>query len=253
MSNLETDADLSRRILHAESYPFARPACSYLFEDGRMSPLPEGACSGRFPVIASGSNASPARLLAKFGDNHRIPVTRATLEGFAVVFAGHFTAYGAIPATLAPHDGASSSVWITWLTADQLQIMHRSEGVVECREAIQRYDFVDLTGIMLRPERMQPVERAGAYLSRRMLAPEGAPIRFAETAIAGSKLSARSHRSTLGFVASLLQPAEPFHAFMEHVFSGVAARQALFERLTPYTLSISDDPKASNADAVKAR
>ena len=95
--------DLPDRIRHAESYPFARPSCSYLFKDGGMYPLPPNACAGRLPIVASGSNASPERLLAKFGKIETIPVTRAELRHFVVVFAGHFTAYGAIPATLCPH------------------------------------------------------------------------------------------------------------------------------------------------------
>ena len=228
--------DLTRRILHAENYPFARPACSYLFRGRMMFPLPLGATEDRLPVIASGSNASPTRLAAKFGDGEEIPVTRAELRHFAVVFAGHFTAYGAIPATLCPHRDAVTDVWITWLTPDQLQVMHRSEGVIGCREAMQRYDFVELIGIDLRPERMAPVDRAGAYLSRRMLAPAGEAIRFAEIVAAGNSLVARSHRSTLRHAAALLEPARPFHAFMDRVLSGVAERQTLFEQLTPYTI-----------------
>ncbi len=201
-----------------------------------MFPLPSGATEDRLPIIASGSNASPARLAAKFGDSEEIAVTRAELRHFAVVFAGHFTAYGAIPATLCPHRGAITDVWITWLTPDQLQIMHRSEGVIGCREAMQRYDFVELIGIDLRPERMEPIDQAGAYLSRRMLAPTGEAIRFAEVAATSSRLVARSHRSTLRHAADLLEPAQPFDAFMNKVLSGVAERQTLFERLTPYTI-----------------
>ncbi len=228
--------DLESRILHAESYPFARPACSYLFRGQMMVPLPSGATEDRLPVIASGSNASPVRLAAKFGDREEIAVTRAELRHFAVVFAGHFTAYGAIPATLCPHRDAVTDVWITWLTPDQLQIMHRSEGVIGCREAVQRYDFVELIGIDLRPERLAPIDRAGAYLSRRMLAPAGEAIRFAEIAAASSSLTARSHRSALRHAATLLAPAQPFHAFMDRVLSSVAERQTLFERLTPFTI-----------------
>ncbi len=228
--------DLAQRILHAEDYPFARPACSYLFRDQMMFPLPPGATEDRLPIIASGSNASPTRLAAKFGASEEIPVTRAELRHFTVVFAGHFTAYGAIPATLCPHWGAVTDVWITWLTPDQLQIMHRSEGVIGCREAAQRYDFVELIGIDLRPERMEPIDEAGAYLARRMLAPAGEAIRFAEVAAVGSSLVAQSHRSTLRHAAALLQPARPFHTFMDRVLSGVTERQTLFERLTPYTI-----------------
>jgi len=235
------DPDLNDRILHAEAYPFARPACSYLFQEGGMHPLPAGACWGRLPILASGSNAAPARLLAKFGMDHDIPVTRAELRDFAVVFAGHFTAYGAIPATLFPHEGTCADVWITWLNAEQLTIMHQSEGVIGCREAAQRYDFVELTDIDLRPERQAPVQDAGAYLSRRMLAPEGRPIRFAEIVSARSDLEARSHRAALRLASNLLAPATSFSSFMGRVLSDVAERQRLFEQLTPFTIERADD------------
>ena len=228
--------DLPDRIRHAESYPFARPACSYLFKDGGMRPLPPDACAGRLPIIASGSNASPERLFAKFGKIETIPVTRAELRHFAVVFAGHFTAYGAIPATLCPHPGACTQVWITWLTSPQLTVMHRSEGVIGCREAVQRYDYVELVGIDLRPEHMEPVDRAGAYLSRRMFAPSGEAIRFAEVAAISSSLVAHSHRSTLRNTATILEPEWSFEAFMDHVLKGVDERQTLFERLSDYTI-----------------
>ncbi len=244
--------DLASSIRHAESYPYARPACSYLFDGGRMLPLPDDAHRDRLPIIASGSNAAPARLFAKFGSDHRIPVTRAVLQGFAVVFAGHFTSYGAIPATLCPHPQIATEVWITWLTPEQLTIMHQSEGVIGCREAHQRYDFVDLEGIELTLDQHAPVNRAGAYLSRRMLAPEGDPIRFAEVATSDGVLEARSHNAALKLVARLLQPTVHYHMFMRQVLSTVGARQALFEKLTPYTLDRSDLLTPSIVDATSA-
>lgn len=229
--------DLISRIEHAESYPFARPACSYLFEEGCMLPLPKGACQDRFPIVASGSNASPARLRSKFGNEHRIPVTRATLHDFAVVFAGHFTAYGAIPATLCPHQGARTEVWITWLTPDQLTIMHRSEGVIGCREAMQRYDFHELDGIGLHPDGLPPVNRAGAYLSRRMLAPDGRPVRFAEVPTSNCHLEARSERSVLRQAHACVAEEIDFVDFMSGVFSGADQRQSLFQQLTPHIIN----------------
>ena len=230
------NANLALRIRHAEAYPFARPACSYLFADGRMQPLSDRAVDGRVPVVASGSNASPERLRAKFGIDEVIPVTRATLRDFAVVFAGHFTAYGAMPATLCPSIGACTEVWITWLTPLQHIVMHRSEGVIDRREVEQRYEYVDLVGLDLRLERGARVERAGAYLSRRMLAPAGEPIRFAEVLSSGAGFEARSERSMLRVAAALLDPETAFADFMARVLSGVGQRQALFQALSPFTV-----------------
>ena len=232
-----TPSDLAAAIQHACAYPFARPACSYLFKDGGMHPLSPDFHEGRIPVLASGSNASPKRLRAKFDDaDDPIPVTKAVLHDFAVVFAGHFTGYGAIPATLAPSPKASTTVWITWLTRPQLAIMHRSEGVIACREVEQRYDYIELGNLDLHPEQSGPVSSAGAYLSRRMMAPEGHPIRFAEVSSRQCQLRALNQRSVLRLAHKLLDPDVSFSMFMSRVLSDPSQRQALFYELSPKTM-----------------
>ena len=237
MNDIVDAPSLAQRIEHAKAYPFSRPASSYLFTKGSMQPLTDQAWRDRTPVIASGSNASPGRLAAKFGMHERIPVTRASLRDFAVVFAGHFTAYGAIPATLYRVDGASAEVWITWLTSSQLEVMHQSEGVIGCREAEQRYDYVELNDLNVETDIGPPIGRAGAYLSRRMLAPDGDPLRMAEVLASAPKLKAWSHPAALHLVAKILAPDQSFKCFMASVLSGVQQRQALFKTLTPSTLS----------------
>ncbi len=234
--------DLAERIRHACAYPFARPACSYLFKGGGMQPLSPGATEGRIPVLASGSNAAPLRLAAKFGgDDDAIPVTRAVLHDFAVVFAGHFTGYGAIPATLAPQPGARTKIWITWLTPSQRAIMHRSEGVIGCREMEQRYDYIELRDLVLHPERMPAIDQAGAYLARRMLAPGGEPIRFAEVFSESCSLTALPEHAILRLAHRLLEPTTGFSRFMSRVLSGPEQRQTLFRALAGHTIGRESD------------
>ncbi len=202
-----------------------------------MRPLSPGATEGRMPILASGSNAAPERLTAKYGrDSDAIPVTRAALHDYAVVFAGHFTAYGAIPATLAPQPGSCTNIWITWLTPSQLAIMHRSEGVIGCREAEQRYDYIELRDLDLYPERMPVIDKAGAYLSRRMLAPEGLPIRFAEVSSENCRLKALPEHAALRLAHQLLEPATGFASFMSRVLSGPEKRQTLFRALADHAI-----------------
>ncbi|MGI9491229.1 MAG: hypothetical protein ACR2QF_02260 [Geminicoccaceae bacterium] len=202
-----------------------------------MHPLPKCFDRGRIPVVASGSNAAPQRLYAKFGENNGvIPVTRAVLHHFAVVFAGHFTAYGAIPATLVPCPNASTDVWITWLTPPQLDIMNKSEGVVGCREVAQRYDYIELSGLALHTRQLGPITEAGAYLSRRMLANEGEPIRFAEVFSRNCHLQALNQRSMLRLAHRRLDREVSFSMFMARVLSHAEERQALFQQLTPHTI-----------------
>ena len=87
----------------AKGYPFAAPEGSYLLQDGAARPLetpgPE-VFAGRTPVIAHGSNRAPEQLRRKFGAGAQIPVTRAWLSDYDVVYSAHVTMYGAIAANL---------------------------------------------------------------------------------------------------------------------------------------------------------
>jgi hypothetical protein len=236
-ASAETALDLAERIRHAEGYPYSRPACCYQYAGGRLLPLPADFALARTPVIATGSNAAPARLQAKFAAaGEIIPVTRARLRDFAVVFASHFTGYGAAPATLHPAPGAVSAVWITWLTEAQLAAMHLSEGVGISRERVQRYDYVPLSGLDLQLERGPRIDAAGAYLTRRVLASDGLPIRFAEFAAPGCRFAAQSQTITLRRLHRLLEPALDYPTFMQRILASAEYRQTLFERLTPHTL-----------------
>jgi hypothetical protein len=150
-------ATLSALIRTAERYPFGRPERSYIFRNEPGARLEADWRTSRTPVLAIGANASPERLRLKFGATpHAIPVTRGSLDGFAVVHAAHFARYGAIPATLHPAAGASVDLFVTWLDPAQLTLMHLSEGVG------QRYHYVVLEGLRLLADGVGTVTRAGA-------------------------------------------------------------------------------------------
>ena len=87
----------------------------------------------RYPIIGYGSNANPAQLQNKFYDKDDdtstvIPVFKATLEGYDVVYANSFASYGSIPATITASPGTTVSVWITLLDKSQLATMDKTEG-----------------------------------------------------------------------------------------------------------------------------
>jgi hypothetical protein len=132
----------------AERYPFARPTRSYVYRASPAAQLEGDWRSSRSPVLAIGANAAPERLRIKFpGRSEVIPVERARIHGFAIVYAAHFATYGAIPATLHPESGAVSELFVTWLSPAQLELMHRSEGVG------QRYTYRTLERLVLEVDR----------------------------------------------------------------------------------------------------
>jgi len=113
------------RFHRAAAYPYARPDHSYVYDDGAtvaLDEFPGEVTAGRTPVLAFGSNAAPEQLRRKFGatPDTVIPVIRADLADFDVVYSAHLTAYGAVPATLAPSPGARLQTWVTWLDDAQL-------------------------------------------------------------------------------------------------------------------------------------
>ncbi|WP_119462151.1 hypothetical protein [Rhodospirillaceae bacterium SYSU D60014] len=123
----------AERLALAKGYPFFIPEESYLLADGAVRPLPaldDPVFAGRTPVLAVGSNQSPDQLRRKFAHfppPARIPVTRAWLADFDVVYATHITRYGSIPGNLFPTPGARVRLSVTWLDAEQLAAMHATE------------------------------------------------------------------------------------------------------------------------------
>jgi hypothetical protein len=147
------------------SYPYAREAGPYLFVNGAAYPyvelapgllghgsvrvgdavlpvtdllhtlgLADRVTRPRTPVIAYGSNATVSALTRKYvaptiTRPAVIPVTRALLHDYDVVWSPHLVYNGAMPATIVRSPGTAIEVWLTWLDDAELQRMHDSEGV----------------------------------------------------------------------------------------------------------------------------
>jgi len=151
----------------AKGYPYAAPQSSYLFRDGASQPLTgtldPALLTGRFPVIAYGSNRAPEQLQRKFGhlagEASAIPVTRAWLAGHDVVYSGHMTRYGSLSATLHQARGTRVQVYVTWLTEPQLLRMHETEL------GAGNYGYGRLRGIDLALEGGPQLAEAFCYLA----------------------------------------------------------------------------------------
>jgi hypothetical protein len=124
-------------------YPFDVPSYSFMWSAGQVNPVSSSApieefSAGRHPVLAIGSNASPAQLTRKFDDipftdpsspDGSIPVLTAVVDGVDVVYGAHLAWYGSLPATLLDTTGGRAHVYITWLTDRQMERMNETEGL----------------------------------------------------------------------------------------------------------------------------
>ena len=160
----ETDDALLRL---AKGYPYAAPAGSYLYRDGKAAAL-NGALdpaltAGRVPVIAHGSNRAPEQIHRKFGHlagrDSEIPVTRAWLHDHDVVYSAHMTRYGSISATLHEAPGTRVQVYVTWLTETQVERMHETEI------GAGNYGYGRMSRVTLAVESGPTLNEAFAYLS----------------------------------------------------------------------------------------
>lgn len=212
-------------IKHAKAYPYSIPESSYVL--GR-----EGidACGcmpsfdGRSAVIASGSNASPERLMAKYSDHPHllddpICVVRAQLHHFDVVYSAHIACYGAIPATLAHLPGAVADVFVTWLTNAQLAHMHKTEarGI--------NYDYAKLTGIQLLCDSGAGLTTAHAYISKHgCLNNDGNPVPLAAINAHGRQWRAMNQEQVLDYARALAAPNETTDDFIRQNVDSKQAR-----------------------------
>ncbi|MBL3700892.1 gamma-glutamylcyclotransferase [Leucobacter luti] len=97
------------------------------------SVLEEGlgvVADGLVPVLAIGSNASPAQLRHKFGTEPgvlMVPSLRARVTGLRVGFAGFVASLGYVPATIFPEPGAQIELAVQFLSRSQLRAVDRTE------------------------------------------------------------------------------------------------------------------------------
>ena len=86
--------------------------------------------AGRIPVLAVGSNASPAQLrrkLAAAGLRPVMPITAVQVRGLAVGVSAHVSRPGYLPATPIHDPTATSGLWVTWPDAATLAAIDQTE------------------------------------------------------------------------------------------------------------------------------
>lgn len=220
------------RLALALDYPYAAPAHSYLFAEGREQPIAAADFRGRRPVVAHGSNRAPAQLLRKFGAAAEIPVTYGWLAGHDVVYAAHVTRYGAVSSTLQRAPGCRVRVALTWLDAGQLARMHETEGAAS-------YPFGSLEGVAFEPEAGPAAERLSCYVNAHgSLAEAGRPLGLALLQAEGRPHRAGLQRDLQERLRARHHPDDPLETHVLALIADAARRRTLAERLRAEALPL---------------
>ena len=237
-------SDDESKLERAKGYPYHAPAYSYLFVNGTAheiikaqgDPVLDGqifageerlattkflrrigvhnppGLEQRTPVIAHGSNASPAQLARKFAgvdDDVIIPVLRGGLVDYDVVYAAHFTAYGSIPATLEASSGTTAEIAVIYLSDAQLALMHGTEGLGA------NYVYGRLGGILLDVDGLDPLAEAFVYLTLRGAAMlSGDPVALSSVTAHRRRFRAQPTPAMLALARDRLAPGMGLDAFI---------------------------------------
>lgn len=220
--------DLAERVARALAYPFDPHPEPFLFDRGEAAPLDAASPArfeGRVPILAVGSNASPKRLVEKFGLDAVAPVTFAVVEDHVVAHSAKFTRYGSMPATLHPWPGARARVHATWLTEEQLAAMDATESLgVE-------YERVAMPAALLGgPAYAGAVE---TYLSLAgALTHEGAPVVSAAAWVEGDAPPAKDQRAAQAIAMAHLDHQGDVETFIAENLTDEALRLARIAKLS---------------------
>ena len=194
MGEQEETAAILKRAL---AYPFATPERSYLYRDGAAAQLPAAGpdLSGRTPLLSYGANAAPEALARKLASlpGVEMPVMRAELEGFDVVYSAHVSPYGAVPATLIESPGTVAPVFVIHPTPEQRALLTASE---------LNYDLVEAGGVE-------------AYRSKHgHLSLEGSAVALAAVRSRGRTLPELDQPAILERVRTALEPELTLEEFV---------------------------------------
>jgi hypothetical protein len=152
--------DTGEILRRALSYPYATPNRSYLYHAGSAEELPAGGpdLSSRVPLLAYGANAAPEALARKLAPlpEAELPVLRAKLHDFDVVYSAHVSPYGTVPATLKESGGTRAPVFVLYPNEKQLRLVTAKEP---------NYDLVALEGIACGLEDGTEISELAAYIS----------------------------------------------------------------------------------------
>ncbi|WP_366657546.1 hypothetical protein [Fodinicurvata sp. EGI_FJ10296] len=217
------------RLDRAFGYPYPAPEHSYLFVDGNAQPLAahfqaDIERDGRIPVLAFGSNRAPAQLARKYQGwptGTTIPVTRALITGWDVVYGSHIASYGSLPACLYPSPGTMATIAVNWLTPSQLDRMHETEGPHD-------YAFSSVEAVDLAIDALPTPETV--YYYRPLHTPfmhEGAPVALSAVSARGRRWRESDQRGAQMLLRDVLAPDSTLEDF---VWAGITDAEVRRDR-----------------------
>jgi hypothetical protein len=114
----------------------------------------------RHPVVAVGSNASPAQLRRKFtarATRALVPMALADVDGIFPGVSAHVNRAGYVPAAPVERPGAASRLFVLWLDDEQLAVLDETEP---------NYYRCSLDDFPVSLPSGEPISACQAYVSR---------------------------------------------------------------------------------------
>ena len=197
-------------LARAVAYPYEAPLTSFVQRDGQAHRLDPGALEleGRRPLLAYGSNASPAILTGKLAahPHQPLPMLRAELVDFDVVYSAHISAYGSVPSTLQRSPGTTVPAFVAYPTTEQEELLTATEP--------PNYALHRLHDLDLRTE-LGPVKSLDAYLSRHgCLILDGSEVALAAIEAAQRQFPSLGEVEVLERVRHVLAPELDLESFV---------------------------------------
>lgn len=207
---MEEPLTSSEILARAAAYPYPAPLRSFVQVGERTHDLSEAPdLVGRRPLLAYGSNASPPVLARKLRSLPRepLPVQRAELSGFDVVYSAHISPYGAVPSTLQRSRGTTAPVYVAYPTAAQEETLTATEP---------NYELSQLDGLEVRTEDGEEISLLDAFVSRHgCLSLDGGEVALAAIESAGRHFPAMGEVEVLERVRHVLAPEQDLERFVE--------------------------------------
>jgi hypothetical protein len=190
-------------------YPYAVPVRPFV-QRGHHTLDPEEIeidRGRRSRLLVYGSNGSPEALARKLAlSPDPVLVEPAWLYDFDVVYSAHFSAYGAVPATLQRSPGTTVRVAIIHLTDEQLRLVSATEP---------NYELTSFEAARCELPGGEPLTELSAYLSRHgCLLADGAEVALVAVPARERRFDELSEPQVLERLRARLCPDESIDAFV---------------------------------------